>query len=170
MRVGGAPNPHRLSVRQSLLYMSPIALAQPSRAVVDVSSGRPVEPLTPDPRVHPEALSKKLVEVQLAQRLWSWLPFPGEIPAVWSRRLWLLDDEPLQGGEDLQRRLRHVLLPFGDNPARLFLWRRPVLLLLFQPVQCLGQELIAIAAQRRDVDPAAHDVEIPVAAVAGGID
>jgi hypothetical protein len=40
----------------------------------------------------------------------------------------LLDDESRQDGEDLQRCLRHVLLPFGDDETLFLLRRRPVLL------------------------------------------
>src|SRR5262245_55363454 len=52
-----------LPVRQTPLGPSPIALAQPCRAVVDVPSGRPIEPLAFDPSVHPETLSEKVVEI-----------------------------------------------------------------------------------------------------------
>ena len=122
------------------LHPSPAILAEPGRAVGDVLLGRPVEPLTLDRRVHPEAFSEEGVEVELSQRLWPALPFPGEVTAVRSRRQRLLDDEPLQDGEDLQRCLRHVLLPFGDDEALLLLRRRPVLLAVLQPLQRLRQE------------------------------
>src|SRR5215831_17783781 len=117
MGVGGSPDTHPLSVWQLLFYPPPAVLAEPRRAVRDVFFGRPVEPLTSDRGVHPEALSKKLIEVQLSQRLWSWLPFPGEVHAVRSRRLRLLNDEPLQAGDDLQRHFRSELLPFRDDKA-----------------------------------------------------
>ena len=74
-----------------------------------------------------------------------------------------------QDGEDLQRRLRHVLLPFGDDEALLLLRRRPVLLAALQPLQRLGEYLVAIAAQRLDVDPLADRADRPVAAVAGRV-
>src|SRR5262249_32864010 len=56
----------RSAVWQLLFYPPPAVLAEPRRAVREVLFGRPVEPLTPDRGVHPEALSKKLIEVQLA--------------------------------------------------------------------------------------------------------
>ena len=147
----------------------PAVLAEPCRAVRDVLLGGPVEPLTLDRRVHPEAFFEEGVEVELPQRLWPPLPFPGEVPAVRPRRQRLLDDEPLQDGEDLQRRLRHVLLPFGDDEALLLLRRRPMLLAALQPRQRLRQDLVAIAAQPLDVDPLADRADGPVAAVAGRV-
>ena len=119
--IRGFPDHHSLPVRQTLLHASPLILTEPCRAIRDVPLGGPVEPLTLDRRVHPEAFFKKGVEVEFSQRLWASLPFPGEVTAVRPCRLRLLDDEPLQDGEDLKRRLRHVLLSFGDNQA-LFLW------------------------------------------------
>ena len=74
-----------------------------------------------------------------------------------------------QDGKDLQRRLRHVLLPFGDDEAPLLLRRRPVLLAALQPVQRLRQELVAIAAQPLDVNPVADHAEGPVTAIAGRV-
>src|SRR6478736_5857779 len=126
--VGDPPDTHRLSVRQALLHALPISLTKPCRAVGDIFLGGPVEPLTLYRRVHPEAFFEEGIKVQLPQRLWALLPFPVKVSAVRPRRQRLLGDEPRQGGEDLQGRLRHVLSPFGDDQALLLLPCRPMLL------------------------------------------
>jgi hypothetical protein len=169
LAVGHPPNTHRLSVQQALLRPLPAVFTKPCRAVCDFPFGGPVEPLPFDRRVHPEAFFEEGVEVQLAQRLWPLLPFPGEVAAVRPRRQRLLDDEPHQDGEDLQRRLRHKPLPLGDDKALLLFRCWPVLLAVLQPRQRLRQNLVTVAAQRLDVDPVADDGNDPVAAVAGGV-
>jgi hypothetical protein len=101
--------------------------------------------------------------------LWPVLPFPDEVHAIRSRCLWLLNDEPLQGGDDLQRHFGPELLPLGDDEARLLLRRRPMQLSASQAVQCLRQDLIAVAAQLLDVDQVANCGDGPVAAIAGRV-
>src|SRR5215472_8120562 len=101
LQVGSLPNHHPLAVWQVLSHPSPVILAEPCRTVGNVPLGRPVEPVTLDRRVHPEAFSEEGVEVELPQRLWTALPFPGEVIAVWPRRKRLLGGEPHQDGEDL---------------------------------------------------------------------
>src|SRR6516165_8505181 len=135
MGVGSLPDHHPLSVWQVLSHPSPTVLAEPRRAVCDVLPGCAVEPLTLDCGIHPEALSKKLVAVQLAQGLWPALPFPGEVHAIRPRRLWLLANEALQGGDNLQRGFRPELLPFRRDDALFFLRRRPMQLAASKPMQ-----------------------------------
>src|SRR5262249_46876573 len=167
--VWGAPDTYRLSIRQAPLHSSPATLAEPCRAVRDVSFGGPIESLSPDRRVHSEALLEELVEVELAQRLWAPFPFPGEVSAVWPGRQRLLGDEPLQDGKELQRRLRQVLPPFGVDYLLFLLRRRPVLLASRKPRQRLRQDLIAIAAQPFDVDLVTDDGDDPITAIAGRV-
>src|SRR6516165_364317 len=104
--VGGSPDTHLLFIRKFLADASPAVLAEPCRAIRDVSPGGSIESLSPDCRVHPEALLEELVEVELTQRLWPPLPFPGEINPVRPGCQRLFGDEPLQDGEHLQCRFR----------------------------------------------------------------
>ena len=60
-----------------------------------------------------------------------------------------------------------IIQPFGNDEALLLLPCRPVLLPVLQPMECLRQYLVAVAAQPLDVNPFANRADGPVAAVAG---